>query len=169
MLDRRVRSCICLPYQSKVAVQACDQGADWTKDANSNLKGITPQLYADNLKCTSYGADDLLETAQYTVNHVHAAGQEPSLRKCVLLNTSQRTRKRTKTWRDSNVGCSLAAKLEVRDFGGDLDVTHSSPSEHAGCSSKRCHVPGYFYWCPSRGVPANAWSGRCKISPCPTR
>ena len=47
---------------------------------------ISPQLYADNLKCTSESVDSVLAAAQYTVSYVHAVGQEASPSKCVLLN-----------------------------------------------------------------------------------
>ena len=55
-----------------------------------SLAGISPQLYADNLKCTSFNVDSVLAAAQYTVSHVHAVGQEASPCKCVLLSTSVR-------------------------------------------------------------------------------
>ena len=44
---------------------------------------ISPQLCADNLKCTSYDVDSVLAAAQYTVSYVHAVGQEASPSKCV--------------------------------------------------------------------------------------
>ena len=50
---------------------------------------ISPQLYADNLKCTSFCVDSVLAAAQYTVSYVHAVGQEASPSKCVLLSTLQ--------------------------------------------------------------------------------
>ena len=43
-----------------------------------------PQLYADNLKCTSYDVDSVLTAAQYTVSYVRAVGQEASPSKCVF-------------------------------------------------------------------------------------
>ena len=54
-----------------------------------SLAGISPQLYADNLKCTSYSVDSVLAAAQYTVSYVRAVGQEASPSKCVcvLLST----------------------------------------------------------------------------------
>ena len=39
-----------------------------------SLAGISPQLYADNLKCTSFYVDSVLAAAQYTVSYVHAVG-----------------------------------------------------------------------------------------------
>ena len=50
---------------------------------------ISPQLYADNLKCTSYSVDSVLAAAQFTVSYVRAVGQETSPSKCVLLSTSK--------------------------------------------------------------------------------
>ena len=70
---------------------------------------ISPQLYADNLKCTSYSVDSLLEAAQYTVSYVRAVGQEASPSKCVLLSTSKAARRRMTAWRNRNrrlfLGC----------------------------------------------------------------
>ena len=40
---------------------------------------ISPQLYADNRKCTSYSVDSVLAAAQYTVSYVHAVGHEAIL------------------------------------------------------------------------------------------
>ena len=88
-----------------------------------SLAGISPQLYADNLKCTFYSVDSVLAAAQYTVSHVHAVGQEASPSKCVLLRTSKAARRRTTAWRNMNEGCFWAVKLDVRDLGGHLDVT----------------------------------------------
>ena len=82
-----------------------------------------PQPYADNLKCTSYSVDAVLQAAQYTVSYVRAVGQEASPSKCVLLSTSRAARRRMTSWRNRNVGCSWAVKLDVRDLGGHLDVT----------------------------------------------
>ncbi len=84
---------------------------------------ISPQLYADNFKCTSYSVDCVLAAAQYTVSYVHAVGQEASPSKCVLLSTSKAARRRMTAWCNKNVGCFWAVKLDVRDLGGHLDVT----------------------------------------------
>ena len=88
-----------------------------------NLKGNSPQLYADNLKCTSYNVDSLLDAAQYTVSYVRVVGQEASPSKCVLLSTSKAARRRMLAWRKKNDGCFWAIKLDVRDLGVHLDVT----------------------------------------------
>ena len=85
--------------------------------------GISPQLYADNLKCTSHDVDSVLAAAQYTVSYVRAVGQEASPSKCVLLSTSKAARRRMTAWRNRNEGCCWAVKLDVRDLGGHLDVT----------------------------------------------
>ena len=88
-----------------------------------SLVGISPQLYAGNLKCTSNSVDSVLAAAQKTVSYVHAVGQEASPGKCVLLSTSKAARRRMTAWRDVNEGCFGAVKLDVRDLGGHLDVT----------------------------------------------
>ena len=54
----------------------------WCRHLES-LVDISPQLYADNLKCTSYDVDSVLAAAQYIVSYVHAVGQEASPGKCV--------------------------------------------------------------------------------------
>ena len=61
---------------------------------------ISPQLYADNLKCTSKSVDSVLAAAQYTVSYVHAVGQEASPSKCVSLSTSKAARRRMTAWRN---------------------------------------------------------------------
>ena len=58
-----------------------------------------------------------------TVSYVHAVGQEASPSKCVLLSTSKAARRRMTAWRNEHEGCSWAVKLDVRDWGGHLDVT----------------------------------------------
>ena len=40
---------------------------------------ISPQLYADNLKCTSYSVDSVLAAAQFSVSYVHAVVRRPLL------------------------------------------------------------------------------------------
>ena len=37
-----------------------------------SLAGISPQLYDDNLKCTSESVDSVLAAVQYSVSYVHA-------------------------------------------------------------------------------------------------
>ena len=98
---------------------------------------ISPQLYADNLKCSSFCVDSVLAAAQYTVSYVHAVGQEASPSKCVLLSTSKAARRRMTAWRNRNEGCFWAVKLDVRDLGGHLDVTLRAV---AGTSSSRGRI-----------------------------
>ena len=69
------------------------------------MPGISPQLYADYLKCSSHDVDSVLVAAQYTVSYVHAVGQEASPGKCVLLSTSKAARRRMTAWRNLNEGC----------------------------------------------------------------
>ena len=45
----------------------------WCRHLES-LVDMSPQLYADNLKCTSYNVDSVLAAAQKTVSYVHAVG-----------------------------------------------------------------------------------------------
>ena len=110
--------------------------APWCRYLGSQV-GITPQLYADNLKCTSYDVDSVLTAAQYTVSYVRAVGQEASPSKCVLLSTSKAARRRMSAWRKSNEGCFWAVKLDVRDLGGHLDVTLRAV---AGTLTKRVQI-----------------------------
>ena len=69
----------------------------WCRHVES-LRGVTSQVYNDDLKCTSYDADSLLEAAQCTVNTFQAEGQAASPSKCVLLNTFKTCRRRVKAW-----------------------------------------------------------------------
>ena len=96
--------------------------APWCRHLES-LVDISPQLDADNLKCTSYDVDSVLAAAQFSVSYVRAVGQEASPGKCVLLSTSKAARRRMTAWRKENIGCFWAVKLDVRDLGGHLDVT----------------------------------------------
>ena len=43
------------------------------------LPDVTPQLYADNLKCVSSNPERLLRAAQFTSAYVRLVGQEPSV------------------------------------------------------------------------------------------
>ena len=88
-----------------------------------SLRVIAPQLYAGNLKCTSYSVDTLLKVARFAVSHVEVVGEEASTSKCVLLSTSRAARRRMTAWRNHNEGCFWAVKLDIRDSGGHLDVT----------------------------------------------
>ena len=54
--------------------------------------GVEPQLYVDNLKCTSRDPVMLLHASRFTTGYVRLVGQEPSPGKCVLLSTSRTVR-----------------------------------------------------------------------------
>ena len=97
--------------------------APWCRHLEG-LKGITPQLCADNLKCTSYRVDTLLALARYTVSYVKVVGQDASPSKCVVLSTSGAARRRMTAWRNENEECFWAVKLDVGDLCGHLDNTH---------------------------------------------
>ena len=90
----------------------------------SNQHGVTPQLYADNLKCTTTDGHSLLAAASFTDQYIRAVGQEASPSKCVLLSTSKATRKSMKIWIISAGNRSWGTKLDVRDLGGHPDVTN---------------------------------------------
>ena len=88
-----------------------------------NQHAVTPQLNADNLKCTTSSGPALLAAARFTDQYIRAVGQEASPSKCVLLGTSKATRKNMKDWAFSAGNKSWGTKLDVRDLGGHLDVT----------------------------------------------
>ena len=59
----------------------------WCRHLQS-LRGVKPQLYADNLKCVSCEEGDLLEAARFTNRYIRLVGQAPAPSKCILLSTS---------------------------------------------------------------------------------
>ena len=63
-----------LPGQGAGAFPKGALHAPWFRHLES-LQGIAPQLYADNLKCSSCDSDALLASAKYTVAYVKAVGQ----------------------------------------------------------------------------------------------
>ena len=79
----------------------------------AGLDGVVPQLYADNLKCTTRDDSCLLAAARLTDRYIRAVGQEASPGKCVLLSTSKATRKRMKDWSISYGDKGSAVKLDV--------------------------------------------------------
>ena len=85
--------------------------------------GVSPQLYADNLKCVSRDPDFLLRAARFTTGYVRLVGQELALSKCVLLSTSKAVRVEMRGWVLSDEGHKLTVKLDVGDLGGHLDTT----------------------------------------------
>ena len=56
----------------------------------SEQHGVTPKLYAENLKCTTTDGQSLLTEARFTDLNIRAVGQEASPRKCVLLSTYEK-------------------------------------------------------------------------------
>ena len=137
-------------YHSKVRIRfklAAGLGEPWTRDGGipqgcplsmmfivalylpwclglAEMAGVFPQLYADNLKCVSYGEAELLAAAQFTSRYIRLVGQEAAPSKCVLLSTSSGTRNRMKTWDISGAGDCWTVRLDVRDLGGHLDSTY---------------------------------------------
>ena len=85
--------------------------------------GVEPQLYADNLKCTSRDLVLLLHAARFTTGYVRLVGQEPAPSKCVLLSTSRAVRDDMRNWVLSQEGDKWSVKFDVRDLGGHLDTT----------------------------------------------
>ena len=85
--------------------------------------GVEPQLYADNLKCTSRDPGMLLHAARFTTGYVRLVGQEPAPSKCVLLSTSRTVRDDMRNWVLSQEGDKWSVKFDVRDLGGHLDTT----------------------------------------------
>ena len=90
----------------------------------SSQHGVTPQLNADNLKCTTTNGRSLLEAARFTDKYIRAVGQEASPSIWVLLSTSRATRKCMKIWTISLADKGWGVKLDVRDLGGHLDITN---------------------------------------------
>ena len=78
------------------------------------LSGVTPQLYADNLKCVRSDPWQLLRAAQFTSAYVRLVGQESAPSKCILLSTSVAV-------------CGVdrwSVKVDVRDVDDHLDTTY---------------------------------------------
>ena len=96
--------------------------------------GVTPQLSADNLKCTTTDGHTLLAAAKFTDRYIRAVGQEASPSKCVLLSTSKVVRRNVKKWSISAGDRSWGTKLDVRDLGGHLHITNRA---RAGTLARR--------------------------------
>ena len=105
----------------------------WCRHLES-LPDIKPQLYADNLKCSSTRPRALFESAYFTARYVRLVGQDVSLGKCVLLKTSKAVRRAMKLWDISGEGGFWKVQLDVRDLGGHLDFTFRA---QAGTLSRR--------------------------------
>ena len=87
------------------------------------LPDVSPQLYADDLKCVSTRPEQLLRAAQFTSACVRLVGQEPAPSKCILMSTSAVVGRDMKDWVISDQGEHWSVKLDVRDLGGHLDTT----------------------------------------------
>ena len=59
---------------------------------------VKPQLYADNLKCSTARPRALFDAARFASGYVRSVGQDVSPGKCVLLSTSKSVRKAMKLW-----------------------------------------------------------------------
>ena len=80
------------------------------------MRGVQPQLYADNLKFVSGDPGLLLSAARFTTGYVRLVGQEPAPSKCVLMSTSRAVRGDMRGW--------IVTDEDVRDLGeGHLDTT----------------------------------------------
>ena len=87
------------------------------------LPDVSPQLYADNLKCVSNRPEQLLRAAQFTSAYVGLVGQEPAPSECILMSTSAVVRREMKEWVISDQVERWSVKLDVRDLCGHLDTT----------------------------------------------
>ena len=90
------------------------------------LPEVTPQLYADNLKCVSSNPGQLLRAARFTTAYVRLVGQEPAPSKCFFMSTSAAVQRDMKNWLTFDGGDRWSVKLDVRDLGGHLDATYRS-------------------------------------------
>ena len=88
------------------------------------MPDIKPQLYADNLKCSTVRPRALFESAYFTARYVRLVGQDVSPGKCVLLSTSRAVRRAMKLWDISGDGGFWKVQLDVRDLGVHLDFTY---------------------------------------------
>ena len=105
----------------------------WCRHLES-LPDIKPQLYADNLKCSTVLPRALFESAYFIARYVRFVGQDVSPGKCVLLSTSRAVRRAMKLWDISGDGGLWKVQLDVRDLGGHLDFTFGA---RAGTLSRR--------------------------------
>ena len=88
------------------------------------LPDVSPELYADNLKCVSSRPEQLLRAAEFTSAYVRLVGQEIAPAKCVLMSTSAAVRRDMKDWVIFDQDERWTVKLDVRDLGGHLDTTY---------------------------------------------
>ena len=87
------------------------------------MPSVSPQLYADKLKCSSVSPRALFGAARFTVQYVRAVGQDVSPGKCVLLGTSETVLWSMKLWDVSGDGRPWSVELDVRELGGHFDFT----------------------------------------------
>ena len=117
-----------------VSATAATTTTTWCRHLES-LPDVRPQLYADNLKCSTQCLHALFGAAKFTARYVRAVGQDVSPGKCVHLSTSKSVRKALKLWDISGDGSFWKVQLDVRDLGGHLDFTDAT----AGVA---CLAPG---------------------------
>ena len=82
------------------------------------------QLHADNLKCAADCPDALFAAARFTAQYVRSVCQDVRPGKFVLLGTSKAVKKAMMLWYVSGDGRPRKVELDVRDFGGHLDLTY---------------------------------------------
>ena len=139
-----------LAYHSQVRLRfalAAGLGDPWCRDEgipqgcplNEIFTLVGPQLYADNLKCSSVCSRALHGAARFNVQYVRAVGQNVSPAKCVQLSTSKSVRRSMKLWDVSGDGRPWSVELDVRDLGCHLDFTRrSSGLVHYLCYACGC-------------------------------
>ena len=120
--------------------------------------GVEPQLYADNLKCTSGDPELLLHAARFTTGYVRLVGQEPAPSKCVLLSTSRVVRKDMKDWVLSQEGDRWSVKFDVRDLGRSFRYYLSGLVCNLGCWGSSGYCSSGFDICSPFGF---SWAGSC--------
>ena len=112
----------------------------------SSQQGVTPQLYADDLKCNSVDGQALLTAARFTDRYTRAVGQEASPSKCVLPSTSKATRRKMKNWTVSSGNRGSGTKLDIQDLCCHLDITNRaravSLARWSAQATSQVHVVG---------------------------
>ena len=95
-----VRLCVCASVRLCVCafVRLCVCAFVRVRSCSGELPDVTPQLYADNLKCVSSSPEQLLRAAKFTSGYVRLVGQEPAPKKCILMSTSAGVRREMKAW-----------------------------------------------------------------------
>ena len=91
--------------------------------------------------------------ARFADQCIQAVGQEASPEKCVLLGTSEATRRRMKYWTTSAGDLSWPVKFDIRDLGGHLDVIRRARAGTHDCrafkATSQVHLVGAFtLWVP---------------------